>query len=147
MLEVHRSFSIWGKEIAMMKKLVALVFGLACVSAFADENVLPRQTYDGTAFITGGIGEEELEQINAARTDFNVRLLMTEKAGAYVTDVRVVIVDGKGKTVLETGSAGPYLLAKLSKGIYRVSASYEGRSQDGRLEVRDGASQMLTFYW
>lgn len=129
-----------------MKKVVILVFGLACVSAFADEPVLPRQMYEGTAFITGGIGEEELAQINAARTDFNVRLLMAEKAGAYVTGVRIVIVDGKGKTVLEAGSAGPYLLVKLPKGKYQINASYEGRSQDRRLEV-GGSAQTLSFYW
>lgn len=131
----------------MMKKVVVFAFGLACVSAFASDPVLPLQTYDGTAFVTGGIGEEELEQINAARADFNVRLLMAEKAGAYVTGVRIAIVDAKGKTVLEVGSAGPYLLAKLPKGTYRINASYEGQSQERRLEVRDGAGQMLPFYW
>lgn len=131
----------------MMKKVAILVFGLACVTASASDPVPPLQTYDGTAFVTGGIGEEELAQINAARADFNVRLLMAEKGGAYVTGVRVVIVDGKGNKVLEVGTSGPYLLTKLPKGTYQINASYEGRSQDRRLEVRDGGAQMLSFYW
>lgn len=131
----------------MNGNIVILALGIACVSAFAAEPELPRQTFGETPFITGGIGEEELTQINAARADYNVRLLMAEKSGAYVSDVRVAIVDGKGSKVLEVASAGPYLLVKLPKGKYQINASYDGRSQERRLAVGDSGAQMLSFYW
>lgn len=131
----------------MRKNLFILLLGLSCVSSWADEIGVARQSYEGTPYLTGGIGEEELQQVNAARPDFNVRLLMAEKNGAYVSDVNVVIVDSKGNKVLEVGNAGPYLLARLPKGGYKINASYGGRSQDRRLDVRDGAAQALAFYW
>lgn len=130
----------------MNGKIVVLALGLACAPAFA-ESELPRQTSGDTPFVTGGIGDEELAQINAARPDFNVRVLMAEKSGAYVSDVRLTIVDGKGNRVLDVVNAGPYLLAKLPKGNYRVNASYDGRSQDKPLAVRDGAPAMVSLYW
>jgi len=128
----------------------SLLFGFlvfSCASVSAGEPALAWQAYNGTLFITGGVGEEELEQINASRGEFNVQLLMAEKTGTYVTGVWVVIVDAKGSKVLEVEGAGPYLLVKLPAGVYQINALYDALSQNKRLELREGKPQKVTFSW
>jgi len=134
----------------MCKRLRGLLFGclaFSCVSVSAGEPVLAWQAYNGTLFITGGVGEEEMEQINASRGEFNLQLLMAEKSGTYVTGVQVTITDSKGATSLDVDSAGPYLLVKLPAGTYQIKAVYDDRSQNKRVELREGKAQKMIFSW
>lgn len=124
-----------------------VVFATAFMPAWASGNFLPLQSYNETIFVTGGVGEEELEDINAARGDFNVQLLMAEKSGAYVAGVRLVVFDAKGGKVLEADGAGPYLLVRLPAGSYHGTADYEGRSMPFRLNVRGGGRQSAVIRW
>jgi hypothetical protein len=129
-------------------KILVIAMGLFCASLSAQESALPTQTdAHGTSYLSGGIGDGELEMINQASKAFNLKLLFAEKSGAYAADVPVTIVDRKGSTVLEVPSAGPILLATLPDGSYRVSASYEGRKMEKRVNVRKGKQAALSFYW
>lgn len=131
-----------------MKRNVAfLALGLACSLAMAQGSAPSWQNQGGTPYLTGGVGEEELASIKTASGDSNVRLLLAEKGGAYVTGARVVIAEGAGKTVLDVNNAGAYLLAKLPRGAYRIDVTYEGRSQSRRVDVREGGPAMIAFYW
>ncbi|WP_153111836.1 carboxypeptidase-like regulatory domain-containing protein [Propionivibrio limicola] len=135
-----------GKKIANPLAVAAL--GLFCGALFAAEPGVMKQEFNGTPFISGGVGEEELEQINAAKGEYNVRLLLAEKSGAYVTGVQLAIFDGKGKKVLDAWDAGPYLLTRLPTGTYQVSAAYDGQTQQKRLDVRAGMPQAsMVFHW
>lgn len=128
-------------------RILAVACGLFCGTLSAAEPELAQKEFNGTPYLSGGIGEEELEQINQARKDFNFKLLMAEKSGAYVTGVQVVIVDSKGKKALEIQGAGPLLLAKLPVGAYQVSATFEGQLVQQRMDVRAGRMQSLVFRW
>ncbi len=134
-------------RISTFTVVAAIALGVACLPALAGEPLLSWHAYNGTIFVTGGVGEEELEEINAARGDFNVRLLMAEKSGPYVAGVHVVIVDASNSKILEVDGAGPYLLVRLGVGVYQLQVTYENRRQDRRLDVREGTSQAITFYW
>ena len=109
--------------------------------------MLAWQAYNGLIYVTGGVGEDELEEINAARSGFNVRVLLAEKSGAYVTGVRVVVSEASGTKVLEVESAGPYLLAKLPEGNYRISVIYDGQAQQQDFVVQAGRALEFVFRW
>lgn len=129
-------------------KAFAIALGLFCAPLSAQESAMPTQTdAHGTPYISGGIGDGELQMVNQASKDFNLKLLFAEKSGAYAADVPVTIVDRKGNTVLEVPAAGPILLARLPDGSYRVSASYEGQKMEKRVTVRKGKQTALSFYW
>lgn len=130
-----------------MKRMAALLLlGFACIPAMADESA-SWQDQNGTVYLTGGIGDEELARIVEARKDFNVRLLMAEKTGAYIADVRVKISDGKGKPVLDVAGAGPFLLVKLARGSYRVDADYAGRTLTRKFDVSGGSGPEVSLLW
>lgn len=131
----------------MWKEILAVVLGLSCAASWAESPALTWQSYEGTVYLTGGVGEEDLEAINQARGDFNLRVLMAEKSGTYVTGVRVVVVDGRGGTVLDVPSAGPYLLVRLPAGSYQLNATYEERSLAKRFAIKGDAPQMIFLYW
>lgn len=123
------------------------VSALACTVAVAEEPALSWQDQGGTLYISGGIGEKELDWIKNSSSDFGLRLLFAEKTGAYITGVHVVIADAKGKTVLDVGDAGPYLLVKLAAGNYRINATYHEHRQTRQASVRDGQPTNLSLRW
>ncbi len=131
----------------MNRIIVAICLALICSSPLAGETVLAWQDYNGVVYVSGGIGEEELAEINAAWSGFNFRVLLAEKAGAYVTGVRVVVSEASGKKVLEVESAGPFLLAKLPEGNYRISVTYGDQMQQQDFVVRPGRAREFVFRW
>ena len=65
----------------------------------------------------------------------------------YVTGVRVVVSEASGTKVLEVESAGPYLLAKLPEGNYRISVIYDGQAQQQDFVAQAGRAQEFVFRW
>ena len=106
---------------------MAVVLGMAYSPVETGEPFLPWQEYNGTIFVTGGVGEEALKEINAAYRDFNVQLLLVEKSGSYVAGVHIVIIDASGSKVFEVDGAGPCLLVRLRGGGYQLQVTYENR--------------------
>lgn len=65
-----------------------------------------------------------------------------------LTDVHVVFDDAATLVrVLSAVSDGPFLVASVPQGRYRVTATHEGRAQVVELHVAPGARARLTFYW
>ena len=85
----------------------------------------------GAAWISGGIGESEREQMLA--TGERHRLWLTtaaRRSGAYLSGARVHVVDLASRiTVLAITMDGPWLLASLPDGRYEVQADW--RPDDG----------------
>lgn len=109
-------------------KALVISLGLVCGPLSAQELArLPTQTdANGTAYISGGIGDKEFQQISQVGQDFNLKLILSEKSGAFVAKVAVTIFNGQGKQVLDVPAAGPIVLTRLDPGAYRVRATYEG---------------------
>ena len=98
-------------------------------------------------YVSGGIGEEELEVIRLVRDDFNVRLTFADNTGAYVSAVHVVISNAHGKPVLEVHDAGPFLLARLPAGHYQVQAVYAGHTLTQNTDLRANRRVERVFRW
>ena len=136
-----------------MKRTVCIIACTLVVSTFlstlatADEPTLSWHDQGGVLYVSGGIGEAELDWIKQSGREFGLRLLLAEQSGAYVTGVHVLISDGQGKTVLDIADAGPYLLAKLPMGAYRIDTTYQGRRQSRQIHLRDGQPLNASVLW
>lgn len=128
---------------------LAVALWLICAPLSAQELARMPTTTDvnGTAYISGGIGDQELQQVNQASRDFNLKLILAEKSGAYAADVKIDIANAKGKPVLDVPAAGPILLTRLAPGKYRIRAAYQQREQQKEVNVRAGGPQTVSFYW
>ncbi|HEY4318868.1 MAG TPA: carboxypeptidase-like regulatory domain-containing protein [Herbaspirillum sp.] len=130
------------------------------VFAQDDAAALPAATTVGNAsFVSGGIGIDQSEAMKAAASKYSLELIFSARkdrnapgasagaSAAYTADVKVKITDHSGKTVIDTVSQGPYLLANLPDGVYRVEASADGASKTQQTTIRKGAHQRLVFSW
>lgn len=133
----------------MRKTIVAIALGLFCgaVSAVEPAGALAKIDANGTLYISGGIGEEELEQIARESGEFNLKLILAEKTGTYVSDVQVVVFGANSSKVLEVSGAGPLVFARLPAGHYLVSATYGGMEKRAQVDVGAKGRKQVVFGW
>jgi hypothetical protein len=109
---------------------IALVMALCASSACLADEIAIQQDEHGVDYVTGGIGSEEVEALEAFKKQFALYFLFSEgKIGRLVDGVDITIVDAKKQTVFSLNQAAPRLLLNLPNGKYTVIASYQGNSQ------------------
>lgn len=129
---------------------IALVFSctLSSFPAIGELSVIKPQTQGGVTFVSGGVGDDEQKALQAIRADYNVSLLFSVKGtGEYLSDVKVIITDASGHTVLETVSDGPMLFAKLKPGRYTVTVGWGDQVIRKAAIVAGGQNTSLRFAW
>lgn len=132
-----------------LKSVVLLVASLLLLGAPLSAQVpLQPQTQGGIAFVSGGIGDEERGAINQLKGGYNLHLTFAAQgSGQFLADVKVKLLDEKGKTLLDAISDGPFFLARVSPGRYRVVAEAGGRSTEKTVEVPAKGAASLYFHW
>jgi hypothetical protein len=132
----------------MQRTLVkaALALALAACLAPASFAAQPKEQ-NGVSYISGGVGTDEQNAMQALRADYNLRLIFaTKQTGAYRSDVQLDIADTKGTTVLSVANTGPMFFAKLPPGTYRISAAAEGKTFRRTVRLGSGAKE-ITLHW
>jgi len=133
--------------------MFAVVGIAAAVPAMGEPtNALPREQMQGTvAYLTGGIGLDESSAIKQAASQYPLELEFVRKVAAardeYLSDVKVTIKDHAGKTVLETVSGGPFLLARLPAGQFTVSAERGGEAKQRVVNIKPHGHERVMFEW
>lgn len=136
-----------------MKKLISLLLVfLSClmlnqVMAQGMSSTLAEKQYENIPYVSGGIGDEERDEIRSRERNFNLKLLFTERDGAYLGDVDVVLLNAKGNTVFDVKSLGPFLLMQLPGGSYVIKASMNGQMQQRKLSVSAKGRQNAVMRW
>lgn len=102
---------------------------------------------NGTSWVSGGVGADSLQRLKALEPQFNLKLVFTLVEGNYLSDVRVTIANGAGKTLVTHAADGPLLLVKLPAGQYQVNADYAGKTQARKVVIREGRLQTEYLRW
>ena len=134
----------------MRLQVFAIIMPLLMLSSpfgFAQEQMLQPGFSNGIPYLSGGIGDEELEEIDRARPNYNTRLVLAEASGAYVSNVTLKLANVLGEPILSLDSAGPLVLLQLPPGSYLINATYEGRTVQKRFDVRDNTAQSVSILW
>lgn len=105
------------------------------------------QTTGGISHVSGGIGDDSIARLESLAGDFNLKLVFALQSGNYVTDVKVVIADARGKTLLDATSAGPWFLVKLPAGSYQIAATFAGNAVKRSVTVGKAKLQTVDFRW
>ena len=131
--------------------LVALVTTGALCSAWAD--TLPRvKTQGAVSYLSGGIGKDEARAVEAAAPKWPAVLEFVVKdkkstEDAFLANVSVRITNPARHTVLATVSDGPFVLARLQPGRYRVEATVDGKTLTRSMHVAATGSTREVFVW
>ena len=127
----------------------ALVSGIGVLGAPAKGYCQQPQvkTYQGTRYLSGGIGKGGRNALQQAAKGYNLRVVMAMKSGDYIAHANVTVETPGGKTVLQAEAQGPWLYAKLPAGTYRVSASMNGQKRQKTVKVGSHSQSQVDFYW
>lgn len=134
-----------------MKRLIliwSLLGCLCCPAAMAQSALLTPQMQGDVAFVSGGVGRDERDELQAQRSHYNLNLLFSMKgSGEYLSDVGVKVSDANGQVCLDTVANGPILLAKLKPGRYTVSVDRESHVINKTIMVDAKQHTPLSFTW
>lgn len=135
-----------------MKLIYFLYVLISCALSFqvmaqSDTFTLPEKHYRNVAYVSGGIGDEERDEIRLRERDFNLKLLFSERDGSYLWGVDVAILNPKGELVFDAKSVGPFLLVQLPSGRYGIKVSVNGVMQQGKLLIPVKGKHESIFRW
>lgn len=121
--------------------LNAALLTIACVSApIAQAQQAAWSTGNGQAasFVSGGIGVESRAELADIEQRANLKLVFTEPLGTYLSDVGVKVMDPRGNVLIETVSGGPWMLARLAPGTYKIVVKDGGTVQERHVAIGNG---------
>lgn len=102
----------------------------------------------GVKYVTGGIGQDEVEEMHGMATQFSLNIVFSEGAvGRAVDGANVEILNGQGKVIFKIDAANPLLYVDLPAGKYQVLASYNGIEQGRAINIRNKSNQRLILNW
>jgi hypothetical protein len=137
------------KASIILRTWTAVAIAASCASIQAVETNLPSQfsQQGGISYLSGGIGQEEVDAIRADAGNFNLKMMFTSVSGEFLADVKVTLADSKGNVVLETVSEGPCLFAKVPPGHYKVSAATLNKEYTKPVELTAKHGAKVHFSW
>ena len=110
--------------------------------------IIQGTTTQGFPYLTGGVSSEEREFLEQSSKAYNVQLTFAEKGGAYLSDVNLVVTDGKGGEIIAIRTNGPFFYIQLPPGSYSVSATFQAETKRLKsLVVPKARTVQQTFVW
>lgn len=143
-MKIQTISSALGVSLAFIVTASAATFYLS-TPAFAEPVQVQQQA--GISFVTGGVGLGEREALMQQASQFNLKVVNTNRSGAYTADARVSIINSSGHEVLNTQLDGPWLMAKLPPGRYTLNANDGQRTQTRKLSVAASGLSRVQFTW
>ena len=126
-----------------------LAFAGTAIAAAASH--LPATHTQGEVrYLSGGIGKSEAAAMKHAARRYPLQLEFLLKAKPkeeYLADIKVQIKDAHDRLVLDAIAGGPFLLAKMPAGKYKVSADRDGKVVHRQIEIAASGHQRVVFEW
>jgi hypothetical protein len=102
----------------------------------------------GIAYITGGIGEEEVLEMRPYAKNFTLNLLFSEGiSGRSVTDVNVNIYNERDERVFRIVGSKPMLYVNLPAGTYTILANNNGQKLRHKLTIEGNTNKKVILNW
>lgn len=123
---------------------------LPAAASAASGALPPINTQGGIPYLSGGIGSDESAAMKAAASRYSLSVTLAgtqDGRNVYLSSVPVTVTDANGGVVLDVISSGPYLLADLPPGRYRVSARFQDEEKSAEARVAAGKSARVSFLW
>jgi hypothetical protein len=96
---------------------------------------LPQvETVQGVEVLNGGASLDEAAYLKSRAREFPLQVVFSGKGGEYGVADRVTIRQGD-QEVVTVSDAGPYLMAKLPPGRYKVEADFNGKVETRTVSV------------
>ena len=127
--------------------IAALAVALALTAGNALAQVPEAHQQGDITYISGGIGSDETDAIEAVRGDYNLNVTSADKTGHFRGDTEIVISDMKHNVLLDVTAQGPLFYAELPKGRYIVEGISEDQSRKQTVRITDKKPVRVHFSW
>ncbi|MGE8318220.1 MAG: carboxypeptidase-like regulatory domain-containing protein [Comamonas sp.] len=137
---------------ALVASFSIVIAGLAgAAEPGAGTGAMPAvHSHQGVRYTSGGIGLDESTAMKAAASQWPLSLEFAIQTGGraeYASNVKVLVRNSQGATVLQATSQGPFLLAELPPGSYQIEATLGGKTLQRQATVRSGQSAHVVLEW
>jgi hypothetical protein len=103
---------------------------------------LPQvETVQGVEVLNGGASLDEAAYLKSRAQEFPLQVLFSGRGGEYGVADRVTIRQGS-QEVVTVSDAGPYLMAKLPPGRYKIEADFNGKVETRTVSVGQAAQRL-----
>ena len=133
---------MWTGTVKMLLAACLLNIGANALAETSTEPIVRN----GVAYITGGIGQDEVTAFRDVAPRYNLRITFASKRGHYLSDVDVTLSSGKS-TILDARTMGPFLFARVPPGRYTVSAHDRAVQEVRHVVVPARGAVDVRFYW
>jgi hypothetical protein len=107
-----------------------------------------RNSAQGVAYITAGIGEEEVAAMKRQAKNFTLNLLFSEGVvGRWATNINVNIYDEASNLMFRVVGAQPVLYVNLPAGTYTILANNNGNKLRHKVTLEAEKSQKVILNW
>lgn len=103
-----------------------VISALLLASLAASAAIVEGQTANNRRYVSGGIGQDEVEQLKQMSDKFSLQLIVSSRSGAYLADMQVSIIGANSVKVLDAPLDAPWLLVDLAPGTYKVFVAHQG---------------------
>lgn len=115
---------------------IVLIAGLAVFAGAVEaQTVLTPVERNGITYITGGIGQTEVEAFRTQARKYNLRMTFATKTGSYLSDVDVSIWSEPRHRVLRVRTHGPFLFVRVPAGRYQIEVHLRSQSATQTVQV------------
>lgn len=113
----------------------------------ANEHATGSHVKASIPITSGGVGEEDMARMKSVQNQYNLKLLITEANGTFLSDVFVHIEDSKGHPLADANAEGPILLADLPPGKYKLKIHRHDEIKEKQVSVVKGklSAYQITF--
>ncbi|MDO5666574.1 MAG: hypothetical protein Q4G44_01990 [Alcaligenaceae bacterium] len=127
----------------------ALSFGLV-LGAYSISHAQVRQATNDQqiSYQTGGVGQEELDQLRQHEANYNTQLSFANASDrAYLNNLQVQVLDAEQQIIFEDDNVGPLLYLQLAPGTYEVKAISNGVEKQQKFTAKADATYSEVLTW
>lgn len=129
----------------MLLAVIAVTM-LPATPALANDYLFTTRQQGDISYVSGGIGKDEREALQATQNSYNLRILNADKSGHLSGNSRLFIRDAKNNLLLDAIS-GPIFYANLPKGTYVVEGQSQEQIKTQRITIANGKPTRVRFMW
>ena len=86
-------------------------------------------TSQGFPYAFGGVSSNEREAMEERAKEYNLKLVLAEKNGPYISGVTVTLSSVKEGEILAVATEGPWFYIRLPAGTYDITANFKGQTK------------------
>ena len=125
----------------MIKNSVSLKFAMVFAALVTTTSIV--QAANVGDVVTGGVGKEEMQQIENIQNEYNLKVTFAAAKGHFLSDVKIQISDMSGQIIVNTNTEGPVLLAKFMPGKYTIVATNAGGTKTQTVIINNSLKKLV----